>query len=260
MTDYDQIASTYNRRYEAGSPPGIERALDEFVGKFDAPRVLEAGCGTGHWLTHLKPHTAVCAGIDPSAGMLRQAAQRGANLLLARAPAEALPFAAQTFDVVFCVNAVHHFQSVEQFLTSAFRCLRPGGRLTLIGHHTPIHREDWYVYDYFAGTYETDEARFPTAEQLTTGLAQAGFVDLRTSMVEHISHRYRGREVFSDPFLEKNSCSQLAMLSQAAYAAGLEKMRAHLDEAEARGVTLEFHSDIKVRSISAFKPARPKQP
>ena len=43
-TDYDEIAVTYDRRYEEQDYAGIERALIEFVGS--RSRVLEVGCGT----------------------------------------------------------------------------------------------------------------------------------------------------------------------------------------------------------------------
>ncbi|MEQ9409351.1 MAG: methyltransferase domain-containing protein [Fuerstiella sp.] len=42
-----------------------------------------------------------------------------------------LPFADATFDTVFCIEAMFHFDSRQRFLSEARRVLRPGGRLVL---------------------------------------------------------------------------------------------------------------------------------
>jgi ubiquinone/menaquinone biosynthesis C-methylase UbiE len=48
-TNYAEIAANYDQRYAEENFTGIELALRDFVGP-SAERVLEVGCGTGHWL------------------------------------------------------------------------------------------------------------------------------------------------------------------------------------------------------------------
>ena len=131
------------------------------------PRILEVGCGTGKWLADLSASTLYAKasrvfGLDLSMGMLRQAHRREPPLRLTRGRAEQLPFPAATFDLVYCVNAIHHFDRPRAFISEACRLLRPGGRLAVIGMDPHGRRESWYVYRYFEGVYETDLRRFPS--------------------------------------------------------------------------------------------------
>ena len=48
------------------------------------------------------------------------------------AAAESLPFTAESFDIVTCRIAPHHFQNVSAFLSESYRVLRPSGLLCMI--------------------------------------------------------------------------------------------------------------------------------
>ena len=50
--------------------------------------------------------------------------------------------------------------------------------------------------------------------------------------MEHIVDPKYGRAVLDDPFLKKHATSQLALLSDEAYAAGLRRIKAALAEAD----------------------------
>jgi len=83
--DYDRIAAGYDRRFVDGGTRGVAAALQALAGDLGAGRILEAGCGTGHWLESLsrsnfdsrgRPHAAGPGpsslrlyGLDLSAGM-----------------------------------------------------------------------------------------------------------------------------------------------------------------------------------------------
>jgi ubiquinone/menaquinone biosynthesis C-methylase UbiE len=248
--DYDLIAPTYNQRYQAGNHPGIAAAIRRLYQEMEAGRLLEVGCGTGHWLAGLAGQHPKGAsrlfGLDLSAGMLAQARQRELGLQLLRGRAEQLPFPAGAFGLVYCVHALHHFQQPRQFIQEARRLLKPGGSLAVIGMNVRATQNRYYLYRYFEGTYEADLARFPSRETLVDWLATAGFSQIIERTVERIHHPYTGRAVLADPFLEKHSTSQLALLSAEAYAKGLERIRKDLAEAEAAGIALTFPVDIQI--------------
>jgi SAM-dependent methyltransferase len=61
-------------------------------------------------------------------------AQGQANVAYCRAPAEALPLAAASFDLVLCRVAAHHFGDIRAFVAEAARVLRPGGQLLVSDH------------------------------------------------------------------------------------------------------------------------------
>jgi ubiquinone/menaquinone biosynthesis C-methylase UbiE len=247
--NYDAIASTYNRRFAEQRRSGTLQALAELVRAMGAERVLEVGCGTGHWLAGLGYLACQVYGLDFSAGMLAQAQQQENALDLLQGRAEELPFLAGSFDLVFCVNAIHHFQRQRDFIWQARRALRRGGALAVLGMDPHHRRNDWYVYEYFDGTFETDLARFPSWGQVLDWMIAAGFERVELTLAEEIGDPKYGPAVLEDPFLAKNACSQLALLSDQAYEEGLCRIRRALAEAEAQGNTLVFQSTIRIQQL-----------
>jgi ubiquinone/menaquinone biosynthesis C-methylase UbiE len=251
--DYDQIAPSYDRRFSSGLPAGVGRALLALARTLKASRILEVGCGTCHWLAEMRPVAQELYGLDASAGMLNQARKRKLALNLIHGFARQLPFRTGFFDLVFCVNAIHHFQEARTFVAEAFRVLRPRGVLAVVGMDPHGRRGSWYVYNYFEGTYETDLRRFPSWETASGWMAAEGFQRIVLQEVARILDHKHGREVLDDPFLEKNSCSQLLLLTDDAYAAGLERIEATLERAEAGGETIVFPSEISLAMLTGHK-------
>jgi SAM-dependent methyltransferase len=251
QVDYDRIAPTYNRRFAASGQAGTAAALQALAKELNAERILEAGCGTGYWLAGLAPAAGQVHGLDLSPGMLAQARQRPERLNLSRGRASHLPYADASFDLVYCVNAIHHFQDQAAFVREAHRLLRPGGVLAVAGTDPHTRRDVWYVYDYFEGTWETDLARFPSWGTILDWMAAAGFRQAAWRAVDWIHDPKLGRAVLDDPFLRKESCSQLALLSDEAYTAGRRRIKAALDRAEAAGETPVFGSDLTLAMIIA---------
>ncbi len=89
-------------------------------------------------------------------------------------------------------------------------------------------------------------ARFPGGERLCAGLEKEGFVDIDGRLVERFTESRVGRVVFEDPYLGRRSCSQLALLSEETYAAGLKKIEKTLRWAESRGETQQFKTEIAI--------------
>lgn len=244
--DYDRIASNYHQRYAVNPLPGVAAALRALVQPYRAARVLEVGCGSGRWLAELGPLAAWVCGVDLSPGMLRQARGHTAWLALACGEAGCLPFVDAAFQFILCVNALHHFAQPRRFIGAARRMLEPGGRLAVVGMDPHTGRDQWYVYEYFAGTREADLARFPASATLLAWMAEAGLADLECRPAERILHHFVGYEVLDDYFLQQHSTSQLALLTDEAYAAGLGRIRAALAEAEAVGRRLVFSVDTSL--------------
>ena len=127
--NYDQIAPEYNQRYPSQKPSQRGVALLNLATQIKARTVLEVGSGTGFWLNLLHQATPELYGLDFTAGMLAQARQQPAPLRLTRGTALQLPYQTNTFDLVYCVDAIHHFVDHHAFIREALRVLKPGGRL-----------------------------------------------------------------------------------------------------------------------------------
>lgn len=105
--------------------------------------VLDLGAGTGVNLQHLAPRVHSgdierLVAVEPDGGMLRQLGPKARELEVdveqAQAPAERLPFADESFDVVVSTLVLCSVTSVEQSLAEVRRVLRPGGGLLFMEH------------------------------------------------------------------------------------------------------------------------------
>ena len=247
--DYDQLAPTYEDRYKVGSLQGISDALLNLVDRCQPHRVLEVGCGTGHWLRELRSHPAPLYGVDASLAMLKAGDPGSANL--AAALANSLPFRSHTFDLIFCVNALHHFDGKHAFVNQAADLLQRPGALSMTGID-PRQIRKWYFYEYFEGTFERDLRRFPATGDLVNWMAAAAFDPIECRVVEKRTVSLLGRSVFSDPFLKKSSNSQLALLTDAEYAAGLKRIEDAIVAAEKEGREITFVSELQFFMTTGF--------
>jgi ubiquinone/menaquinone biosynthesis C-methylase UbiE len=109
--------------------------------------VLDVATGTGHTAFALAGHVCAVIGIDLTAEMLEESKQLGAarsisNIALGLADVHDLPFPAETFHLITCRRAAHHFSRIGQALCEMRRVLRAGGRLVIDDRSVP---EDDFV-------------------------------------------------------------------------------------------------------------------
>jgi SAM-dependent methyltransferase len=100
-----------------------------------ARQVLDVGCGEGQVARRVAAAGAVVVGVDPTAGQLATAANRGGGVRYARAVAERLPFGAARFDAVVVCLTLEHLDPFEPAVHEVARVLAPGGRLCCFLNH-----------------------------------------------------------------------------------------------------------------------------
>lgn len=120
--------------------------LPEVGGLTGKEAVLDVATAVGHTALALAPHAARVIGVDLTPAMLavarRLAAERGIeNVLFVEGDAESLPFDENSFDLVTCRIAAHHFPNVALFCREAARVLRSGGRLLVVDNVVPEAEE-----------------------------------------------------------------------------------------------------------------------
>ena len=124
--DYDPIAPECDARYQSGGPEGVAEALDQLTRPGEGWRIVEIGCGTGHWLSGLDKGSWSC-GLDISIGMLQRAQTKLGAASLVQADAHRIPLESQSVDLLYCVNALHHFEGPGAVIREAARVLRVSG-------------------------------------------------------------------------------------------------------------------------------------
>jgi SAM-dependent methyltransferase len=144
-------------------------AMLALAGDVAGLRVLDIGCGAGHYAAALAERGAAVVGIDGSAELLEHARARtggivgadsGSGTAAGGPPVELrqhdletpLDFAADaSFDAAVCALVIHHVRNRDALLSEVFRVLRPGGAFLVSTTHPTT---DW---KHFGGSYFSQE-------------------------------------------------------------------------------------------------------
>lgn len=123
--EYDQRDTWYYSREGKISCRDVARRLNN--SRYS--RLLDVGCGTGYLFELLRPAgDSEWVGIDISPRMIEIARAKnipGAEFLVG--PANRLPFADASFDVVVCSQSFHHYPYQREAMNEVWRVLKPGG-------------------------------------------------------------------------------------------------------------------------------------
>ena len=102
-------------------------------------RAIELGCGTAYVSGWMSRRGASCVGIDNSERQLDTArnlsAQHGIELELIHGNAEMIPFPDESFDFAISEYGVAIWADPYKWVPEAWRVLRPGSAMSLLGNH-----------------------------------------------------------------------------------------------------------------------------
>ena len=157
-------------------------------------QALDIATATGHTAFTLAPHvgTVIASDLVPEMLEVAQAEARKKNITNVRfeqADAENLPFEAESFDLVTCRIAAHHFPNVNKFLEEVSRVLKPGGKFILVDNvgiddllfpdekssSEKDFEEASQAYNQFEAIRDPSHNRALTIGEWSTELRQTGF-------------------------------------------------------------------------------------
>lgn len=150
---------------------GLRRhVVESIAAPHPAFKLLDAGCGTGGMLAHVRarfPQAALTA-MDFSERALELTAARSLGAELVQGSTEQLPFGDAQFDVLLSLDViVLHGIDDQKAVEEMHRVLRPGGQLIM----------NVAAFDFLRGSHDaaTNMARRYTRPRLAHLLARAGF-------------------------------------------------------------------------------------
>jgi demethylmenaquinone methyltransferase/2-methoxy-6-polyprenyl-1,4-benzoquinol methylase len=199
---FDRIAPVYdamNRIMTAGLDVRWRRLAAQAAVR-PGDRALDAACGTGDLaLADLKAGASRVTGLDFSERMLERARRKSSAIEWVQGDMLVLPFADETFDAATVGFGVRNVADLELALRELRRVLRPGGRVAILEITQPRGALKPFFSLWFdrvvpalgkvlpGGTAYTylpaSVKRFPNAETLAQLLRDAGFGDVRFTLL-----------------------------------------------------------------------------
>jgi len=183
-TESDYHEALWEGVPEGSDPPeeGLRRAflLDHVPA---GARVLDVGCGDGHFAAELVCAGAEVVGIDVAAEPLRRARERHPELDLRQMAAEgAWPLEDASFDAVWAGEVIEHVADTAGWLSEARRVLRSDGSLLLsTPDHGRLRMLRWALAPRAFEAHfnpRADHLRFYRSRTLTELLEDFGFYDV----------------------------------------------------------------------------------
>ncbi|MDF1643420.1 MAG: malonyl-ACP O-methyltransferase BioC [Pseudomonadales bacterium] len=173
---FSRSAASYDSVAQLQQQVGNE-LLAKIPQSIEAKTILDAGCGTGYFTRQLtKQHNPEqIYAIDLAAGMLSYAVDKTTETEQSRthwaqADVENLPFADNSFDLIYSSLVVQWCGDLEAFIREAKRALKPGGVLAFstLGPRTLYElKEAWRPIDQHVHVNEF--MPFECVEQLMAG-------------------------------------------------------------------------------------------
>jgi len=181
---------------------GQERrlALVRQWAQLDDARILDAGCGVGMYTEQFRRFSPHVTGVEIDLAVARQASSRLPGIVVA--PAEALPFADGSFDVLFSHEVIEHVADDAAAAAEMTRVVAPGGRVVIFCPNRlypfETHGHYWHGRYHFGNTplinYLPDPLRNRLAPHVRayTGAGLRGLFDAAQVRVVHHSVIYPG--------------------------------------------------------------------
>jgi ubiquinone/menaquinone biosynthesis C-methylase UbiE len=162
---------------------------------------LDIATGGGHTAIALAPYVKDVTMLDLTPEMLVHARnfahENDVELFgVIAAAAEVLPFASESFDLVTCRIAPHHFADVQAFVDESARVLVPGGIFVLIDSVAPDNAEFAKFINHVERWRDSSHVQTYSLAQWTAFLAHAGLTVEITEMIEK-SHDFESWTVRS---------------------------------------------------------------
>ena len=135
--NYDEVANSYDSWYTDRRGAMYDRLEKKLIANFlssetEGRKLLEIGCGTGHWSRFFSQLGFEVTGLDISERMINTALEKGIpNVSFHMGDGHLLPFQDNTFDLTAAITTLEFVRDAEVVLQEMIRCTHKPGRILL---------------------------------------------------------------------------------------------------------------------------------
>jgi len=135
--DFNLVADSYDSWYAGRRGAMYDRLEKKLItsllpAKAGGKKLLEVGCGTGHWSRFFSEFGFRVTGVDISERMINAALEKDiSNVSFRIADGHLLPFVNSAFDLTAAITTLEFVHDSRVVLREMIRCTRKGGRILL---------------------------------------------------------------------------------------------------------------------------------
>ncbi len=137
--DFEPLAETYDRWYDTAEGAMYDRLEKQAIANLllknvNGKKLLDVGCGTGHWSDFFSQLGFTVTGVDISPEMIRVANGKNINRASFKiADAHHLPFEDETFDVSVVITTLEFVRNPAGVIYEMARCTRHSNGKLILG-------------------------------------------------------------------------------------------------------------------------------
>jgi ubiquinone/menaquinone biosynthesis C-methylase UbiE len=144
---HDYSRGRFTDEFIYGRYQVFEEVDEELTQLSAGSKVLDLGCGTGHFANYIFTKGFEVHGLDPSQKMLEYSRTNFPNITFKEGVASSLPYPDNYFDLIISIEVLRYLDPLDVALAYAEmrRVLKPGGRI-LVTHVNRLATDGYFFF------------------------------------------------------------------------------------------------------------------